>query len=277
MSTVFIDKYIIHNQLIEENTLTNDLTIGNTSIIYEVFRIVGGKPLFLAGHLQRLNHSLLKLGIDYQVPNEQQIRSQISALCQANNKYFGNVEISVIIKATADIVWLMGFIPHYYPEPVMYIEGFATQTLVVERINPNIKVKDTNARQMANQFIKEHGLYEVLLQNSEGFLTEGSRSNLFFIKNQNIFTAPESMVLPGITRLRTIQVIEKLNYTWVEKAVHADHLADYQAAFICGTSPGILPINTINSVRFEVNHPVMRQLIEAYNALVTDYLKSNSQ
>ena len=55
-------------------------------------------------------------------------------------------------------------------------------------------------RERPVRLISDNKLYEVLLVDRNGRITEGSRSNVFFVKGNKFYTGPSAMVLVGITR-----------------------------------------------------------------------------
>jgi branched-chain amino acid aminotransferase len=46
-----------------------------------------------------------------------------------------------------------------------------------------------------------------------------------------------------------------------------DELKSFDAAFISGTSPKVLPIAFIDEIPFDVNDPLLRYVMEQYNNL----------
>ncbi len=265
----FIHSYLIENgNLQQTNNLQTPTDISHT--IYEVFKIVAGKPLFIEDHLQRLSQSVSKMGLQYSV-NFQMIKNDVAELCKANDVYFGNMELMLCFDADNSAKYYLGFIPHKYPNPTLYLQGIETQTVSVVRDNPNVKIKNTASRKQADKHIKETAVYEVLLANSQNQLTEGSRSNLFFIKNDTFYTAPDNLVLQGITRLKTIELIQKQNWKLIFNPLLVSEIEECDSAFICGTSPGILPISKINNIKFDVQNNFLRKLMLYYNDMVSDY------
>jgi branched-chain amino acid aminotransferase len=112
-------------------------------------------------------------------------------------------------------------------------------------------------------------VYEVLFYNGQGLLTEGSKSNLFFIVGNDVVTAPGDMVLKGITRKYVIQVIRERGFNLIEKAVHVFDVLKYDAVFITGTSPKVLPVNEIRACcHADVQHPVLREIMQGYNEVL---------
>ena len=165
-------------------------------------------------------------------------------------------------------------IPHRYPTSEMYTNGVTCGTLRAERENPNAKVFQTSVRQKANELIAEKQFYEVMLIDHLERVTEGSRSNVFFIKDNQVITSPEDEVLLGITRQKTIQIAKELGLEIVQKEVFLDTLDTFDAVFITGTSPKILPVKQIDKTIFNPSNNILTNLMEAYNQLIEDYVKT---
>ena len=87
--------------------------------------------------------------------------------------------------------------------------------------------------------IRESGVYEVLLVNRESKVTEGSRSNLFFIREGVVRTAPDSEVLPGITRQKVLELISEEGFRLDIRSLALEELPSAEAAFLTGTSPKV--------------------------------------
>ena len=244
--------------------------------VYEVLKVVGGIPLFYEDHIKRLNNSVKIAHIENFIFSELSFIEQIKILCKANNTYFGNVEFRISKLADNTIQSFIGFIPSYYPQPVNYLEGVKLSLFAAERENPNAKVKNTKTRLNANKFINDNQVFEVLLVNDEDFITEGSRSNVFFIQGNTVYSAPLKYILPGITRKYAIKALEEINVSIMDKLVNKNDLHTMDAAFLCGTSLGILPIKQIDDCEFDVQNKWLRDSMLEFNAIVQAYLSDKS-
>ncbi len=65
--------------------------------------------------------------------------------------------------------------------------------------------------------LQESKAYEALLVNEEGYITEGSRSNVFLIKDGVIYTPADRDVLLGITRAKVIDLIRDYGFPFQKK------------------------------------------------------------
>ncbi|WP_066627414.1 aminotransferase class IV [Labilibacter marinus] len=247
-------------------------TIHSKKEIYDIIRIESGIPLFIHAHFSRIlsgltsfneqaifKHEILLKGI-YQLISDEKICNK-------------NIKISHFINDDEYRFFIFS-INSNYPSIKMYQEGIETALLHAERNLPNIKVAHTKVRESANAKIKSQNIFETLLVNHLSEITEGSRSNVFFIKGRQIITAPDHAVLQGIIRGKTIEVINKKGFSLVYACTKASELAAIDAAFITGTSLRILPIKNIDSFTFDVKHPILIELTEGLNRLIEDYKKN---
>jgi branched-chain amino acid aminotransferase len=241
----------------------------NDGGIYEVIRVEKGIPLFLDDHILRFFKSaeIAKISVSY---SGHEIESFLKLLIQKNNFSKGNLLIS--FKSNLKIF----YISHKYPTAENYSEGVNCGVLFAQRKNPNAKVFRTSVRQKANKLISENDFYEVLLVDNLGRITEGSRSNIFFVKENQIITPPGTGVLLGITRQKIIQLTKTLGFSFVEKEVLLDELSTFEAMFISGTSPKILPVKQVDKTIFNPQNEILQTLIKQYNLLVIKYLKAKS-
>lgn len=245
----------------------------NTSeSVYEVIRVMNGIALFLEDHFERLKNSIIIKGFELVMPYGE-FKKHIAELIKVNNCREGNIKFVCYPKGSPN-GWFFSVIPHSYPHQHDYRSGVSVELLNSERENPNAKVMQQKLRDKANQLITDLNIYEVLLVDREGRITEGSRSNVFFVKDQIFYTAPGSKVLEGITRQKVIICLAELGFQLVEIAVLASDVANYDAAFLTGTSPKVLPIRLIGKQPFDTQQPAVTMLMDSYNAMIDKYVKS---
>lgn len=258
-----IYKYFVFNDKIM--SVSAFVPSENEGGIYEVLRVINGVPLFLEDHLKRFYHSAQIAGklIRY---SEKQINSFLMLLIQKNKISEGNILLSCKTNLKAF------FITHRYPSSQQYNTGVKCGILKAERENPNAKVFQTSVRKRADQLLAENGFYEVLLVDHLERITEGSRSNVFFIQEGKIITPPANEVLLGITRQKTILCAKELGFEVFEKDLMLKDLSLCDAAFITGTSPKILPISQVGKVFFNWDNDILRALIDQFNLLIEEYI-----
>lgn len=88
----------------------------------------------------------------------------------------------------------------------------------------------------------------------EGYLTEGSGFNLFFVSTGRLYT-PARNVLEGITRKTVIELAADLGIPSETGDYPADALRQADEAFITSTAGGIMPVARIDDHTFASNGP----------------------
>lgn len=266
MTLLPVHNYFVYND--ELLPVSHFISSENEGGIYEVLRVVGGTPLFVEEHLERFYHSAGIANKTIRFSTDE-IRQFLQRLVTGSQVSEGNILLSCKTNLKAY------FIAHRYPDAEMYKRGVVCGILEAERKNPNAKVFQTTVRESANKLIAQKVFYEVLLEDYLGRLTEGSRSNVFFVKNDVLITPPGNEVLLGITRKKTISLAKDLNIPFREEDIFHKNLNSYEAAIITGTSPKILPVNKIEENSFNPQHEIVRMLMKEYDALITQYIKNN--
>ncbi|WDC84413.1 aminotransferase class IV [Caloramator sp. mosi_1] len=111
--------------------------------IYEVIRLINGKPVFLEDHIERLNNSAKLLNVDFYAEVDN-IGKQIIQLAKLNDIQNYNVKIIVNNFNNPDIY--LFFIKSVYPSDEAYKDGVKTTLYKAIRENPNAKVINATLR-----------------------------------------------------------------------------------------------------------------------------------
>lgn len=267
-------EYILFNQHFElDGQATNSPK--PELVVYEVLRVINNVPLFYEDHLERLHHSCeivgKKIDLDAVV-----FLNQLIGLSLKNSITHGNLMISVLFFPDNHQVKAQ-FIPHVYPREQAYVSGVEVGFMDAERPNPNAKVAQTSVRIEADKILAQTGFYEVLLVDQNHCITEGSRSNCLGIRENKLFTTPFDKILKGITLLKVIDIARDLNIEVVYEPINRYKLASFDALFLTGTSPKILPVNKAGEFKFDVNHPLMNDIRRIYDRMISNYIAQKKE
>ncbi|PLX05934.1 MAG: aminotransferase class IV [Marinilabiliales bacterium] len=232
--------------------------------VYEVVRVINSKPLFLREHYIRFVNYVRFLGVDNVCEND--FCENIIKYIKENHIINGNLRIdSHLNENQLSCKIEINEIPHKYPSDNQYNQGVNAITYLHERPNPQKKIWDADTRKKVDAIIKEGDIYEVIYCNSLGNLTEGSRSNLFFIKGNSLFTPKSDQVLKGVTRYKIIQLAYILGIEVKEIDINCGRIHEFESSFISGTSPKILPLKTIDKNKFDVSNELLRNLMGEFD------------
>jgi branched-subunit amino acid aminotransferase/4-amino-4-deoxychorismate lyase len=104
---------------------------------------------------------------------------------------------------------------------------------------------------------------EAVLLNSNGYLAEGTTSNLFWIKNGVIYTPPLAAgALPGVTR----SLVMKL-FAIRQRKARAEELFRADGAFLTMTSTGVVEIESVDQRKLK-RSPLVKNVWQEYRKLL---------
>lgn len=250
------------------NKLVKDLKIEEWKTpvtAYEVIRMIDGKPLFLNEHLARLKKTSPNI-------NDKNIMKLIIFFIgKFNKKINKNIFLSYNMQTEYSMIC---FIESFYPPQKWFLEGIDIGILDIKRDNPNFKIYNELYKKKVDNYLMENNYFETLIVNN-GFITEGSRSNVFFIKKETVITPPLCQVLPGITREKVFGILKELKYSLEERNVEALEIEFFDGVFITGTSIDVLPIKAVLNKTFNTsNNGIYNKIYKSYNKLKVKNLKN---
>ncbi|MDM8517836.1 aminotransferase class IV [Desulfobacterales bacterium HSG16] len=242
--------------------------------IYEVIKLKNGVPLFFGDHMERMRQSADMLNTSIEKDN-QEIKDKIADLSEKNNCLDNNVKL-LWSKTTDKTLFLIYFIPTEYPSDKEYLHGIHTILFNGTRKNPHIKTQNTSFREEILKKRQKVNAYEALLVDENGYITEGSRSNFFFMEKKMICTPPSEAALLGVTRKKILEICHMLKIDVIEKALELERLNQIEGAFITGTTVDVLAIGSIEDKKLDsLANPVIKKINDKYKRMATDYISTN--
>jgi len=244
-------------------------------VVYEVIRVIEGIPLFFEDHLARMEESL-RISKHEALATGGKLLENIFLLIRENGIRNGNIKIIFHYNSLRNC-FMIYFIEAQYPDSLMYKTGVDTILFDAERKNPGAKIFNFRLRSSILDVLVRKSAYEAFLVNKMGCITEGSRSNVYFIIGDSIITAGDEYVLGGITRRYVNNICGEKNIPVEYRCFPVRDLHMVEAVFLSGTSPHILPVRSIDEFSFRVDHPVLKKLADAYAAKVKSYIFAHRQ
>jgi branched-chain amino acid aminotransferase len=213
-----IGRYAIENERLVKNGAPDAALRRPADSVYEVVRIIDGAPLFLEEHVGRLARSATVAGLLFDV-SAPRLRELVADLAHACDIRSGNVRAVWGLSGPAQRpTLLIYFIKSRYPDGRMYRGGVRVGLMRGERNAPAVKRSDAPVRGKADALLEGGAYYEILLVNGNGFITEGSRTNVFFVGDDRLVTPPAASVLSGITRQKVFEIARRDGIDIIEEA-----------------------------------------------------------
>lgn len=258
---VLSEKNVNSGKIVSKEELVRLLNEDNAKI-YEVIRVINKRPVFLKEHFERMKESIhlskTKGNIDFN-----SYKKSVELLIQENN--FENCNIRVSYYYNEGEINLFYFIESHYPSKEQFNTGVHTVTAKVQRNNPNVKAFQKDFKERIQQIMDETHAFEVILINDDDTVSEGSKSNIFFVKNNKLITSPDESVLLGVTRSKVIEVCENNGIEVEKRVIKFEELDGFNGAFITGTSNDVLPIRSIDERIYDsAENEVVKKAYEFY-------------
>ena len=126
-----INKYYLNNGIIYPIKEFTDED-SKEKIIYEVLRVVNGKPAFLKDHLERMKKSFKLINKEFPY-DEDEIEKLIIEVIKKNDNALGNIKITCNVNNNNFKIY---YIMHSYPSKEYYKKGVKVILYYGERENP---------------------------------------------------------------------------------------------------------------------------------------------
>ena len=164
--------------------------------------------------------------------------------------------------------------------PSLYQKGYRGKVVQV-RPSPYVPTTTLKTFNFLNNIIakmeaKASGFNEGVLVNTDGFVTEGTVSNIFVVTGNRILTPPrEAGLLPGVTRQVILELAEVKQIKNEEVNITPQQLAEADEAFLTNSLVEIMPFVELDghSIGTGTPGPLTQELIDAYKKLVQAELK----
>ncbi len=241
--------------------------------VYETMKVRAGLMYFAERHLERLLHSARIIELEHEFDERLLLRA-LSELCRANELTDANIKLLLIggEDAASAKLFVMALAP-FFPPRKSYRDGVSAITVEAERPYPQAKSLSMLTSTVAFRRARSAGAYDALLQDRNGRLTEGTRTNLFYTDGATLFTPPAEQVLSGVTRATVIEAAEAAGYSVEERPLAADELAAYEGFFLTSSSSKVIPIGRINDLALQVP-PMVHEVARVYDAYLKEYRRS---
>ena len=261
MNECYGNYFILNGELQPAESFDNSHVYEGDSV-YEVIRMTGGNPVFFNDHMERLSASL-KYQKNRPLADIAALKKSIMVLKKTEKRKEINLKI-VFNHNNGSENYLVYFIEPIYPGEEQYRNGVKGILYYAQRKEPESKVINHKLRSSIYHKLIQEGAYEAILVNEKKLITEGSRSNIFFLKDDIVTTAPDNVILNGITRKYILEICREKHIEVQLSCVKVAEMDKYDTVFMTGTSPMVLPFYSIEDKLFNVKSPLIKMLRQLY-------------
>ncbi|MDI1352210.1 MAG: aminotransferase class IV [bacterium] len=240
--------------------------------LFETIKVERSQPCFAQLHWQRLNNSAHALGIPFDLLFDDWLEHLIAQI-KRDNLYHGGIK-AILSGGSAPrglaqhgqtsqlVLQSFNYTIHTHPVRLM------SAGWLRDRANPIYQFKSVNYLEaiLARRLALAAGVDDALFFNSHHYATETTCANLFFTKNNSLFTpALDEGVLPGVTRTRILMQCSTHNIPCIEASISKKMIEDADGVFITNCLQGIRRVLSLDGVALNEDSLLIEQLSSLLN------------
>jgi aminodeoxychorismate lyase len=243
--------------------------------LFETIRVFNGKPFCWRQHLQRLRAGaeFLKIRLPF---SASQLRASADKLITLNkmpdsllrvnlSRGTGPAGYSPKETGKATLAMFLRAAPKLDPQnpPVWKL---VTSSFRVAASDPlgGFKTSNKLPQILARAEADAAGADEAMLLNTDGYVAEGTSSNVFCVKRGVIFTPPLAAgILQGVTRAVVFEIAARLGFPIREKKTRPEELRLLDGLFVSLTSRGIVEVGELDGRKLRTSR-LTAQIQRAY-------------
>jgi len=262
--------------------------------LFETMRAYRGHIFRLDSHLTRLRCSAESIGLTHGMLSTEEGKQSLKAACaatlEANELSDARIRLTVST-GEGDMTFDSG----PCPEPTILIAARSLAPLPPERYEAGFKAALSFLRRnsqsplsrlkstcyleniLARTTARASGYDEAIFLNEQGYLAEGSTTNVFLVRDGELITPSfESGVLPGIARETVLEIARTSNTKATERAVELKELIEAEEAFLTNSILEVMPLTWFEGKPVGTGEPgrLTRELMTAYRKLVDEAVES---
>lgn len=250
--------------------------------VFEGIRAYNKRIFKLEEHVDRLYESAN--AIDLKIPiSKQDFCNKIIETCRKNEVKDGGYIRVVVTRGTGDL----GLDPRKCKAPTIIIivksislyehkDGLRLITTAIRRmppqcLSPNIKSLNYLNNILGKIEANRANADEALFLDVDGFVSEASADNIFYVKDSLLTTPPTATNLKGITRTTVLELAKELGYDVRVSPFTLFDLYNAGEVFITGTAAEIEPVIEVDGRKIGDGKigKITKTLMDAYKKLVS--------
>jgi len=219
--------------------------------VYETLRTFNGKVWQAGEHLKRMRRSAKMTGLH--IPwKDSELKKWIEETVKRNGFDESRIRVTVTrgvnnyAFSTCGEPTLVIQVKKLVPEPVA-AKGVKIVTIKMNRILPEAKSISLLPMILARRLADSKKAYECVFVDADGYVLEGSITNVFVVKNGVLMT-PSEGVLPGTTRDFVLKLAKKRGIKTLMRKIKYGELVKADEVFVTNAPRGIVPVREVDGV-----------------------------
>lgn len=250
---------------------------------FETLRVYGGEPFEWDAHAARLQNTCEKLGFAHALPPADDLRERVVETVAANGFEDAYAKLSVSRgvqpgkltprdEVNPTVVVIVSELPRGGVDGERVWDGPATvQTAETRRIPDEALPANLKTHNYLNGILGRLELDdadEALFLSVDDFVTEGSVSNVFFVRDGTLCTPTTDLpLLPGITRAVVLELAAEAEIPLETGRYEPSAFEAADEVFLTNSTWEIRPVGSVDELSFGVG-PITRRLQRLFDERV---------
>lgn len=267
--------------------------------VYEVFRTYSGIPFLFDEHHARLINSARLSGMNVRQGKREIVDAIVATIAATGatsaeggedvyvrfqvTRGEGRVDLYPDPELASRLIIIVKEIPKWNPD--FYAKGMnlAIPTLrrnAVNTLDPNIKGGNYLNNILGLAESRTMGADECVMLDGDGWVTECSNSNVWFVLDGRLVT-PAAGNLLGLTRRSLVGLLEGAGHADIERAIHSEQLVDATECFVTSATREVMPVASLRLQDGKVREfpegggELTRVAMKLYADMLVDFVHTN--
>lgn len=229
--------------------------------VWEGLRVVGGQPVFLDEHLDRLFEGARAIALDIGL-DRRGLEAAIRETLAANDMHDG-VHLRLMVtrgpkrtpyqdpRASAGPATIVIIPEHKQAKPELLARGLKLFTVHVRRGHPDVQDPRWNSHSKLNCITAciqatQAGADEALMLDPHGFVATCNSTHFFIVRRGEVWTSTGDYCLHGVTRANVLRTCAEEGITAREKNFTLTDVYSAEEAFCTGTFAGLVAVREVD-------------------------------
>ena len=225
--------------------------------LFETIKIEN-EPIDFELHINRLYSSVKDLNIKT-IVDKNTLTEEVLIYIKENNIKNKALRITLFDEgyniSTRDIIY----------NDKMYNEGFKLTISPIKR-GDSIIYRHKTTNYFENIYTKDyavkHGFDDAIFLNTEGKILECSMCNIFFIKDNKIYTPKDELpILNGIMKKRIEDICVELNIELIKSEIYIDEIKDFEISFVTNSLMKAMKVQSIENIKYNNDNILFKKIL----------------
>ena len=268
---VWINGSLIHRN--EAKISVFDSIVQGGDSVWEGIRVYDGRIFCLEKHLQRLMESAKSMDFK-NIPSKEKVKNAIFSTLKKNNM---RDETHIRLTLTRGEKITSGMNPELnqsgctlivlaeWKSSIFYGKSLKLVTSNIRRNSPLCLDSKIHHNNLINNILAKieanhAGVDDALMLDLDGFVSETNATNVFMIKDREVFTPFPKACLPGITRETVINLCKNNSIPITEKDISVTEMYNADEVFTTGTMGELARVIEIYKRKIEDQGKVLSEI-----------------